>query len=245
MKKIFLCLLVAVFMLTGMSSCDALKKTDKTTDARFFEAVNIDSENGTCAIKLNNDNLSDLPSEITLPTELDGKKVIAVANNGFRGTERLKKVFVPKGYLEIGTDAFSGCSNLTLVELAANLKVSEESADRSAEENAGMIIGHSAFANCVALATVEFGVNVKEIGEYAFKNTRITRAELTAVIKIGDHAFEDCKALTSVYISSAMQPSGIGQDIFSGCTSGLKFEINEIAKANGVTEELLKNGGNA
>lgn len=245
MKKIFLCLLVAVFMLTGMSSCDALKKTDKTTDARFFEAVNIDSENGTCAIKLNNDNLTDLPSEITLPTELDGKKVIAVANNGFRGTERLKKVFVPKGYLEIGTDAFSGCSNLTLVELAANLKVSEESADRSAEENAGLIIGHSAFVNCVALATVEFGVNVKEIGEYAFKNTRITRAELTAVTKIGDHAFEDCKALTSVYISSAMQPSGIGQDIFSGCTSGLKFEINEIAKANGVTEELLKNGGNA
>ena len=245
MKKIFLCLLVAVFMLTGMSSCDALKKTDKTTDARFFEAVNIDSENGTCAIKLNNDNLTDLPSEITLPTELDGKKVIAVANNGFRGTERLKKVFVPKGYLEIGTDAFSGCSNLTLVELAANLKVSEESADRSAEENAGLIIGHSAFANCVALATVEFGVNVKEIGEYAFKNTRITRAELTAVIKIGDHAFEDCKALTSVYISSAMQPSGIGQDIFSGCTSGLKFEIHETAKANGVTEELLKNGGNA
>lgn len=245
MKKIFLCLLVAVFMLTGMSSCDALKKTDKTTDARFFEAVNIDSENGTCAIKLNNDNLTDLPSVITLPTELDGKKVIAVANNGFRGTERLKKVFVPKGYLEIGTDAFSGCSNLTLVELAANLKVSEESADRSAEENAGLIIGHSAFANCVALATVEFGINVKEIGEYAFKNTRITRAELTAVIKIGDHAFEDCKALTSVYISSAMQPSGIGQDIFLGCTSGLKFEINEIAKANGVTEELLKNGGNA
>lgn len=245
MKKISLCLLVAVFMLTGMSSCDALKKTDKTTDARFFEAVNIDSENGTCAIKLNNDNLTDLPSEITLPTELDGKKVIAVANNGFRGTERLKKVFVPKGYLEIGTDAFSGCSNLTLVELAANLKVSEESADRSAEENAGMIIGHSAFANCVALATVEFGVNVKEIGEYAFKNTRITRAELTAVTKIGDRAFEDCKALTSVYISSAMQPSGIGQDIFSGCTSGLKFEIHETAKANGVTEELLKNGGNA
>lgn len=245
MKKIFLCLLVAVFMLTGMSSCDALKKTDKTTDARFFEAVNIDSENGTCAIKLNNDNLTDLPSEITLPTELDGKKVIAVANNGFRGTERLKKLFVPKGYLEIGTDAFSGCSNLTLVELAANLKVSEESSDRSAEENAGMIIGHSAFANCVALATVEFGGNVKEIGEYAFKNTRITRAELTAVTKIGDHAFEDCKALTSVYISSAMQPSGIGQDIFSGCTSGLKFEIHETAKANGVTEELLKNGGNA
>ena len=245
MKKIFLCLLVAVFMLTGMSSCDALKKTDKTTDARFFEAVNIDSENGTCAIKLNNDNLTDLPSEITLPTELGGKKVIAVANNGFRGTERLKKVFVPKGYLEIGTDAFSGCSNLTLVELAANLKVSEESADRSAEENAGMIIGHSAFANCVALATVEFGGNVKEIGEYAFKNTRITRAELTAVTKIGDHAFEDCKALTSVYISSAMLPSGIGQDIFSGCSSGLKFEIHETAKANGVTEELLKNGGNA
>ena len=245
MKKIFLCLLVAVFMLTGMSSCDALKKTDKTTDARFFEAVNIDNENGTCAIKLNNDNLTDLPSEITLPTELDGKKVIAVANNGFRGTERLKKVFVPKGYLEIGTDAFSGCSNLTLVELAANLKVSEESTDRSAEENAGMIIGHSAFANCVALATVEFGGNVKEIGEYAFKNTRITRAELTAVTKIGDHAFEDCKALTSVYISSAMQPSGIGQDIFSGCSSGLKFEIHETAKANGVTEELLKNGGNA
>ena len=86
---------------------------------------------------------------------------------------------------------------------------------------------------------------VKEIGEYAFKNTRITRAELTAVTKIGDHAFEDCKALTSVYISSAMQPSGIGQDIFSGCTSGLKFEIHETAKANGVTEELLKNGGNA
>lgn len=245
MKKIFLCLLVAVFVLTGMSSCDALKKTDKTTDARFFEAVNIDSENGTCAIKLNNDNLTELPSEITLPTELDGKKVIAVANNGFRGTERLKKVFVPKGYLEIGTDAFSGCSNLTLVELAANLKVSEESTDRSAEENAGMIIGHSAFANCVALATVEFGGNVKEIGEYAFKNTRITRAELTAVTKIGDHAFEDCKALTSVYISSAMQPSGIGQDIFSGCSSGLKFEIHETAKANGVTEELLKNGGNA
>lgn len=245
MKKIFLCLLVAVFVLTGMSSCDALKKTDKTTDARFFEAVNIDSENGTCAIKLNNDNLTELPSEITLPTELDGNKVIAVANNGFRGTERLKKVFVPKGYLEIGTDAFSGCSNLTLVELAANLKVSEESADRSTEENAGMIIGHSAFANCVALATVEFGVNVKEIGEYAFKNTRITRAELTAVTKIGDHAFEDCKALMSVYISSAMQPSGIGQDIFSGCSSGLKFEIHETAKANGVTEELLKNGGNA
>ncbi len=245
MKKIFLCLLVAVVALMGMASCDALKKTDKTTEARFFEAVNIDSENGTCAIKLNNDNMTELPSEITLPTELDGMKVIAVANNGFRGTERLKKVFIPKGYLEIGTDAFSGCSNLTLVELAANLKVLEESTDRTAEETAEMIIGHSAFANCLALTTVEFGTNVKEIGEYAFKNTRISRAELTAVTKIGDHAFEDCKALTYVYISSAMQASGIGQKIFSGCTSELKFEIHETAKTNGVTEELLKNGGNA
>ena len=241
MKKIFLCLLVAVVALMGMASCDALKKTDKTTEARFFEAVNINSKNGTCAIKLNNDSMSELPSEITLPTELDGMKVVAVANNGFRGTERLKKVFIPKGYLEIGTDAFSGCSNLTLVELAANFKVSEDSADRTAEETAEMIIGHSAFANCVALTTVEFGENVKEIGEYAFKNTRITRAELTAVTKIGDHAFEDCKALTYVYISSAMQASGVGKDIFSGCTSGLKFEIHETAKANGVTEELLKN----
>ena len=108
--------------------------------------------------------------------------------------------------IEIGNFAFAGCTGLTSVSFANNVK----------------IIGIGAFAGCTKLTSVMIPNDFKAvqiIKEGAFAGcTELTSITIPdSVTFIGDHAFEGCTSLSSVNIGNKVK--SIGDSAFAGCRS--------------------------
>lgn len=229
MKRLVSFLFCIVFALMGLCSC--LSTGLPTSDEKYFKFETIvDAEGKECYSVAANDAEEEYPKTLKLPTEHDGKKVIAVSDSGFKAFKKLEKLIIPYGYEKIGTDAFNGLPKLSNVTIAS----------AGTDDKANLTIGHSAFADCSALTEVYFGRGVKIIEAYAFKSARILRVELSAVEKLGDYAFMDCTALTYVYIPGTLTAGDIGVNPpFYGCNNITDFVIDETARLNGVSVELL------
>lgn len=228
MKRLVSILFCIAFALMGLCSC--LSSGLPTSDEKYFKFVRItDSEGNECYSVAANEAEEEYPKTLKLPTEYNGKKVIAVADAGFKAFGKLEKVIIPYGYEKIGTDAFGGLTKLSNVTIASG-----------EDKGVALTIGHSAFSDCTALTEVFFGRCVKTIEAYAFKSSRILRVELSAVETLGDYAFMDCSALTYVYIPATLTAGGIGVNPpFYGCGDTTDFVIDEQARLNGVSVERL------
>ncbi len=71
-------------------------------------------EDGTVIIANYDDTYT---SEIKIPKTIQGKKVTVIGNFAFSGCSNLTSVDIPAGVTEIGQSAFSGCSRLTSVNI--------------------------------------------------------------------------------------------------------------------------------
>lgn len=229
MKRLVSFLFCIAFALMGLCSC--LSTGLLTSDEKYFTFEKIvDSEGNECYSVAANEAEEEYPKTLKLPTEHEGKKVIAVANSGFKAFKNLEKLIIPYGYEKIGTDAFNGLPKLSNVTIA----------QMGTDDKANLTVGHSAFADCSALTEVYLGRGVKIIEAYAFKSTRVLRVELSAVEKLGDFAFMDCTALTYVSIPGTLTAGDIGlKPPFYGCNNITDFNIDPTARANGVSVELL------
>lgn len=227
MKRKFLTALTAVCIgLLGLCSCDiGLKdKTYVPTEDKYFEFVLVGD-----AYEIAAKDGETLPSVVKLPVEYGGKKVVAVADEGFKSDSNVKEVVVPVGYERIGEEAFANCGKLAEVSIGLL---------PSTEVKTDVVIGVSAFAECSSLAVVEFGDGVKEIEMYAFKNSAITSLTLAKLEKLGDCAFENCKALLSAKLPSSL--TEIGKTPFKGCSAALKNAIK--FNGDGAALDKLKAG---
>lgn len=86
---------------------DTLAMSD-VTRALYFKL----SDNGQSYIISGTSRVIDAFSDITLPTEYNGKPVTAIAASAFEGCLSLRSVRIPASYTSIGNAAFSGCDNL-------------------------------------------------------------------------------------------------------------------------------------
>lgn len=154
-------------------------------------------------------------------------RVVAVADNAFKGCTDLKEVIIPNTVTSIGNDAFSGCSSLSKLSLDSI---------RS--------IGVNAFRNCKSLKSVTIPNSVTTIGAYAFAGCGLEYIALPdsietidegvlawckylkdayigkKVISIGDHAFEGCLSLNNGTLLSGTKVTSIGYRAFA--SSGLR-----------------------
>lgn len=89
---------------------------------------------------------------VTIPSEIDGKKVSSIGFNAFADCTEVKSVTFPSTVKTIDDWAFAGCTGITAVELPANLET----------------IGESAFEGCSSLDRIIFGTKLTVIGENAF-----------------------------------------------------------------------------
>lgn len=145
---------------------------------------------------------------VVIPDYWNGKKVTAVAEEGFFMCVNLLDVTVPSGVTSLARRAFSG-SGLTTMIIPSGVTS----------------IGDYAFKDCVSLAAVIIPSGVTSIGDYAFDYcTSMTSVNIPSTVStIGSAAFAMCTSLTSVTIGSGI--ASIGANAFNECTSLVSLRI--------------------
>ena len=153
----------------------------------------------------------ELPADMILPGEIDGKRVTFIAGSAFKDCDSLTSVTIPEGVTSIGDSAFYSCDNLKGVTIP----------------NSVTKISYSAFSFCDSLTGVTIPNSVRSIGDSAFSYcdslTSVTIPE--GVTSIGGSAFYSCDNLTSITIPASV--ASIDDDAFAGCRSLTDIIVSE------------------
>ena len=136
-------------------------------------------------------------------TELTiGEGVTSIGNNAFDSNTAMTVVHLPSSIVDIGSLAFSGCSNLTTIDAANGLSV----------------IG--GFTTCTKLEEIHLPESIKNINERAFMGcTGLTTINLPDGLKVvGSNAFNGCSKLSLSTLPASM--TEIGDSAFSNVSFG-------------------------
>ena len=179
-------------------------------------------------------------SKFVIPTQVeeDGKtfRVTEIADAAFSNSSALTSITILEGVVRIGKLAFANCPRLTSITIPKTV-TQIESGRVDIGEN--VYRGHL-FTNCPSLTSI-----VVEEGNPRYKsiqngngiidkktNTLIAGDQTTSipedVINIGEYAFAECKALTSITIPNSV--TSIGGSAFRGCSN-----LTSITIPNSVT----------
>ena len=155
-------------------------------------------------------------TEVTIPSEIDGKRVSIIGMEAFCWNETLKKVVIPDGVTRIGLYAFADCENLTSITIPDS--VTE--------------ILYGAFENTAWYNNQPDGVVYAGKAAIGYKgempqNTTITIKGGTKSINVS--AFADCENLTSITIPDSI--TSIGENAFNSC-----LNLASITIPDSVTE---------
>ena len=143
--------------------------------------------------------------------------VTSIGKYAFSGCSGLTSLTLPSGVTSIGRYAFEGCSGLTSLTLSSGVTS----------------IGYSAFSGCSGLKYIRCQINDEietylskghpfipvECGiEYYLNDKKITSVVIPSTItELGKYAFQNCRDLTSVYVSWSVPNSvNSASSAFSG-----------------------------
>ena len=143
-------------------------------------------------------------SAMTIPSDINGKMVVNIAEGAFRGSW-LTSVTIPDSVTNISWDAFEDSASLGSVVIGNGVKS----------------IQSGAFGHCTALKSVHIGNGVKSIGHTAFGECSQLESIVIPnnVTSIGYGAFLLCSQLANVSIVN--DEVVIGHNAFKGCASSL------------------------
>ena len=201
-------------------------------------------------------NASALSGSVTVPGTLEGKTVVSLGNNAFKGASNITSVVIPESIKEIGLWAFSGCTSLSNVNLGNVEKLSNMAFNNCTAltsiklpKTLTKIASGAPFSGCTNLKHIELedGMTVipnyvcastpiteitipntvKEIGLWAFSDcTSLSNVNLGNVEKLSDKAFNNCTALTSIKLPKTLTKIASGAP-FSGCTNLKHIELED------------------
>ena len=225
LKKLPLLVLALVLVL-------AIK--DKTYAATYGKLTYEVKNDGT--IEITNCDRS-ASGALTIPSTIDGKKVMSIGNYAFDRCKSLTNITIPNSVTSIGICAFYECDSLTSITIPNGVTSIEYSAFYGCSSLTNITIpegvtsiGSEAFYNCSSLTSITIPNGVTSIGDYAFEGcsslTSITIPE--GVTSIGDFVFRECFSLTSITIPDSV--TSIGEWAFLGCSS-----LTNITIPNSVT----------
>jgi hypothetical protein len=201
-------------------------------------------------------NASALSGSVTVPGTLEGKTVVSLGNNAFKGASNITSVVIPESIKEIGLWAFSGCTSLSNVNLGNVEKLSNMAFNNCTAltsiklpKTLTKIASGAPFSGCTNLKHIELedGMTVipnyvcastpiteitipntvKEIGLWAFSDcTSLSNVNLGNVEKLSNMAFNNCTALTSIKLPKTLTKIASGAP-FSGCTNLKHIELED------------------
>lgn len=172
---------------------------------------------------------------VNIPSEINGTPVTTIGNAAFRDSS-VTSVTIPANVTEIGSNAFAGCTNLTIVNYAgdwSNLTI--QSGNPAVQDaanaplfdfefilnNTAVVVTNYKYNGAAADVTIPSryqGKPVTTIGHAAFFNSAVTSVTIPdSVTSISDEAFINCPKLTNISIPNSV--TYIGFSAFSSCTS--------------------------
>lgn len=159
---------------------------------------------GECAID------ASYSGPLTIPSEVNGYRVVKIGNYALADTPNLTAVYIPDGAYQLAFNAFEN-SGLTSVRVPNN-------ADVYGDNNLGyhdVYIASKAFLNCKRLAAIEFPESyliVKQTYEAYEGGTELT----VGYLHIESKAFMGCVSLKSVRLPEGTKYAY--SDAFTDCT---------------------------
>jgi hypothetical protein len=153
-----------------------------------------------------------IPSTIIYAEQI--YSVVGIGNYAFSGCSNLTSIDIPNSVTSIGNEAFEDCSGLTSVTIP----------------NSVNSIGWGVFSGCTGLTSITIPNGVTSIGEEAFSGcSSLTSITIpNGVTSIGEEAFSWCSSLTSITIPNSV--TSIGDWAFSDCST-----LNSVTIPNRVT----------
>ena len=161
-----------------------------------------------------------LNGDLVIPDSINNKAIVAIGENAFKNATNITSITIPATVTAIESDAFSGCSGITTVDLKNVTTIGN-----GAFEQTGLTsivipdnvtsLGDNSFAGCENLATVTLGEGVTTIGNGAFEQTGLTSIVIPDnVTSLGDNSFAGCENLATVSLGEGV--TTIGNGAFSG-----------------------------
>lgn len=133
-----------------------------------------------------------MESNASLEKIVIGDKVRRLPRGIFSGRE-FTEVTLPACLERIDDNAFSGCENLTTINLSDSIRY----------------IGYDAFYGCSSLKNIHWPLRLTTIGSRAFRQTALETISLPeGVTSVGDGAFYICPFAKTVYIPSTANVEG-------------------------------------
>ncbi len=128
------------------------------------------------------------------------KRLKTVGWNVFENCTSLKEIVLPESLEEANMGMFSGCTSLETIQLPQNI----------------IAITNAMFENCISLKSINIPKSVTKIEASAFNNCdALISVDTNCSVSIGDRAFYDCDALTSISIADGV--TEIGRELCYGC----------------------------
>ena len=163
---------------------------------------------------------------VTIPSTINGRAVTSIGDFVFLNCTSLTNVTIPSSVTTIGETAFGDCTNLTSVMIP----------------NSVTNIGDNAFVDCDSLMAINVDISnpaYSSVAEVLFDKNQTTLIEYpgglggsynipNSVTSIGDWAFSDCSALTSITIPNSV--TSIGFSAFFDC-----FGLTNVTISGSVT----------
>ena len=151
----------------------------------------------------------DIPSEVDLMFDVNGKKITSIGWGAFRECKKMTSIRIGRTVTNIGDCAFTNCTALTSIIIP----------------NSVTSIGSSAFGGCTSLNDITIPNSVTNIGSYAFcECTSLNDITIPdSVTNIGELTFALCNGLESITLPDNL--TSIGAYAFNACTSLKSIEI--------------------
>jgi uncharacterized repeat protein (TIGR02543 family) len=170
--------------------------------------------------------------DITIPSEINGVPVTALADMAFEGNDDITSVVIPASVKTIGGNVFSYCTGLRKVTFKGPLTSMGTGVFYGAGLTAASIpdgisvLPDSTFCNCASLTDVTIPANITEIDEDAFSGAGSLQHIVipATVTKIGKEAFAGwddgygrLQLDTAIFLGNAPV---MGTDVFNNTADG-------------------------
>lgn len=163
---------------------------------------------------------------LIIPEEINGRKVTEIGEQAFYKNQRIKEVVLPETIEVLNYEAFSGCKQLSKINLPESLKIINNAFSAclglsSVIIPSSLIDGRGAFNYCTNITKVEFVEGAKYVPSFE-SCYNLTEIELPETIKeIADNAFK-YTGLKEIKIPSKLEIMG------ADCFYGTEIETLEI-----------------